>query len=140
MKILSLVMLVLCGIFHSAFAIESDNAKSLNHSKHKLTTKSEAEKINPIKASLESTTRGRILYVKSCANCHGNNANGNGPAAEKLLSKPTNLRKMAGLHSDGELAWKISNSRGAMPAWKDMLGKICLEKIKFGIWSTIFNH
>jgi len=30
---------------------------------------------------------------------------------------------MAGHHSDGELARKISNSRGVMPAWKDMLGK-----------------
>jgi mono/diheme cytochrome c family protein len=30
---------------------------------------------------------------------------------------------MAGLHTDGDLAWKITNGRGAMPAWKDMLGK-----------------
>jgi mono/diheme cytochrome c family protein len=28
---------------------------------------------------------------------------------------------MAGHHSDGDLAWKIGNGRGAMPAWKGVL-------------------
>ena len=28
---------------------------------------------------------------------------------------------MAGHHPDGDLAWKIANGRGAMPAWKGTL-------------------
>jgi mono/diheme cytochrome c family protein len=28
---------------------------------------------------------------------------------------------MSAYHSDGDLAWKISHGRGAMPAWKSIL-------------------
>lgn len=127
MKLSSFIILSFCLGATSVIAEESNSTHSQEinpqaHPKHKLITQSEAERINPIKKEPESIARGRKLYVKSCANCHGNSANGNGPAAKKLQSKPTNLREMAGHHSDGELAWKILNSRGAMPAWKNMLG------------------
>jgi mono/diheme cytochrome c family protein len=28
---------------------------------------------------------------------------------------------MAGMHTDGDIAWKIENGRGPMPAWKNIL-------------------
>jgi mono/diheme cytochrome c family protein len=55
--------------------------------------------------------------------CHGENAEGNGPAATVLTPKPANLKKMSGTHSDGEFAWKIENGRGPMPAWKNILSE-----------------
>jgi C4-dicarboxylate-specific signal transduction histidine kinase len=35
---------------------------------------------------------------------------------KSLNPKPRNLVQSSGMHSDGEIAWKISNGRGAMPA------------------------
>ena len=61
--------------------------------------------------------------MQSCASCHGVNADGNGSLAINLHTKPTNLRMMAGMHSDGEFAWKIANGKGAMPAWKGVLSE-----------------
>lgn len=128
MKILSFVILVLCSGLVYSFDEASKNThqadnKQNEDTKHWMASKTDVERKNPIKKSLESIKRGRKIYVSSCANCHGSDANGHGPAAVNLVVKPTNLREMAGLHTDGDLAWKITNGRGAMPAWKDMLGK-----------------
>jgi mono/diheme cytochrome c family protein len=30
---------------------------------------------------------------------------------------------MAGHHPDGDIAWKIANGRGPMPAWKETLSQ-----------------
>ena len=113
MKILSFVILVLCSGIVYSFEEESKNIHQANNKQNEDTKHWMASK----------TDVGRKIYVSSCANCHGSDANGHGPAAVNLVVKPTNLREMAGLHTDGDLAWKITNGRGAMPAWKDMLGK-----------------
>ncbi|MBV8362771.1 MAG: c-type cytochrome [Deltaproteobacteria bacterium] len=36
--------------------------------------------------------RGRELYLRHCATCHGNDADGRGPAAEDLKESPSDLR------------------------------------------------
>ncbi len=128
MKTLTFVILVLCSGLVYSFEEASKNIHQANNkqnvdTKHWMASKTEVERKNPIKKSLESIKRGRKIYVSSCANCHGSDAKGKGPAAINLAVQPTNLREMAGLHADGDLAWKITNGRGAMPAWKDMLGK-----------------
>jgi mono/diheme cytochrome c family protein len=94
-----------------------------HYPKHWMAPKNEATRSNPIKKTFESISRGRTLYIRSCANCHGNDAQGDGPAATKLFPKPADLREMAGHHPDGDIAWKISHGRGVMPAWKNMLGR-----------------
>lgn len=53
--------------------------------------------------------------------CHGPDGQGDGPAGAALNPPPSNLRAMAGQHSDGDFAWKIANGRGAMPAWSGTL-------------------
>jgi len=124
MKLISFVTLALSGIVFFVFAEELKNTQeTVDHSKHWTATKKEAARINPIENTTESIARGRKLYVNSCANCHGNDGTGDGPAADNLDKKPTNLREMAGHHSDGDLAWKIANGRGKMPPLKGMLGK-----------------
>lgn len=128
MKTLTFVILVLCSGLVYSFEEASKNIHQANNkqsedTKHWMASKTEVERKNPVKKSSKSIKRGRKIYVSSCANCHGSDAKGNGPAAINLAVKPTNLRTMAGLHTDGDLAWKITNGRGAMPAWKDMLGK-----------------
>lgn len=128
MKTLTFVILVLCSGLVYSFEEASKNIHQANNkqsedTKHWMASKTEVERKNPVKKSSKSIKRGRKIYVSSCANCHGSDAKGNGPAAINLAVKPTNLRTMAGLHTDGDLAWKITNGRGAMPAWKGMLGK-----------------
>jgi mono/diheme cytochrome c family protein len=78
---------------------------------------------NPIPGSTNSINRGRDLYSSNCLSCHGENAEGDGPAADMITPKPANLRNMSGTHSDGYFAWKIENGRDPMPAWKNILTK-----------------
>jgi mono/diheme cytochrome c family protein len=58
----------------------------------------------------------------NCASCHGAGGKGDGPAAAALPPpKPadwTSARVQS--QTDGELFWKITNGRGAMPPWKHL--------------------
>ncbi len=86
--------------------------------------------VNPITANRQSIAQGSSIYQKNCASCHGANAMGDGPSATYLKPKPTNLRAMSGGHSDGDFAWKITNGRGAMPAWENILSET-------DVWHTV---
>ncbi|MGB3209961.1 MAG: cytochrome c [Desulforhopalus sp.] len=74
---------------------------------------------NPIPADKSSIELGGKIYVELCARCHGENAQGDGPDASSLSTRPTNLKAMSGGHADGDFAWKIRNGRGDMPAWDE---------------------
>ena len=69
----------------------------------------------------EVVKKGAEVYVKNCQSCHGNPGKGNwvklqpepgDPAAGKFVTD-----------SDGELFYKISAGRGAMPQFKLILGE-----------------
>lgn len=80
----------------------------------------EAKKLkNPVKG----TGNAKKLIETNCVSCHGASGHGDGPAAAALPPpKPANwTSERVQKESDGELFWKISNGRGAMPPWKDML-------------------
>jgi mono/diheme cytochrome c family protein len=57
----------------------------------------------------------------NCQSCHGS-GKGDGPAAAALPPpKPADWTSAkVGKETDGELFWKISNGRGAMPPWKHL--------------------
>ena len=82
-----------------------------------------AERVNPISKDPSSIRRGKKLFIQHCATCHGNNGEGDGPLSSALKTKPANLKKRSGHHSDGDFAWKIANGRGLMPGFKDHLTK-----------------
>ena len=88
---------------------------------HWASPKAAAAKINPIESDQASLGRGKQSYFQYCSSCHGATALGDGPTGTTLNSKPTNLVSMAGVHPDGDFAWKIANGRGQMPAWKTVL-------------------
>ena len=71
----------------------------------------------------ECIERGKKLFLKNCAVCHGNTGQGDGPASKALNPKPSDLVKGAGHHSDGDIAWKIANGRGPMPGWEKTLSE-----------------
>lgn len=86
----------------------------------------EAKKMkNPIKTTKASIQKGREIYEKKCALCHGDKGDGKGPASAGLNPKPTNFRESHGEKmTDGEHFWKITQGRGAMPSYeKDLTGE-----------------
>ena len=85
--------------------------------------KEASERQNPVPKDQDSIDRGKALYRKYCAACHGKNGQGNGALAKNLTTKPADLVERSAHHSDGDFAWKITNGRGAMPAFKDQLSE-----------------
>ena len=80
----------------------------------------EAKKIkNPVKATKESVQKGKEIYDKKCALCHGAKGDGKGPASKGLNPKPTNFKESHGEKvTDGEHFWKITTGKGAMPSYE----------------------
>jgi mono/diheme cytochrome c family protein len=61
------------------------------------------------------------VVATNCAGCHGASGRGDGVASAALLPKPMDWSSPAvQSDTDGELFWKITNGRGAMPAWKQL--------------------
>jgi len=82
---------------------------------------SEKTRKNPLPDDPKSLELGRTVARTNCVPCHGETFKGNGPAAVALNPKPadwTSSRIQS--QSDGELFWKISGGRGAMPSWKQL--------------------
>jgi mono/diheme cytochrome c family protein len=80
---------------------------------------------NPLadkKADKALLTEGKKLAETNCASCHGPEGKGNGPAAAALPPpKPADwTSSKVAAETDGEIFWKISNGRGAMPPWKHL--------------------
>lgn len=84
---------------------------------------------NPIPAGPDSAARGKLYYDINCALCHGGQGKGDGPIAEALSRKPTDLTAAhVAAMSDGELFMVITNgvqppagTRGGMPALRENL-------------------
>jgi mono/diheme cytochrome c family protein len=70
---------------------------------------SERERKNPVAPSRDALKKGRALYQKHCASCHGAKGKGDGPAAGFRSGTPIDLT-VPGLWDmpDGEMFWKIS--------------------------------
>src|SRR2546421_8382005 len=89
----------------------------------------------PLPSSLfpmQDTTRGKTVYVKWCAGCHGDGGAGDGTAAAHMLPRPRNftgaiykIRTTASgqLPTDADLMRAIDEglAGSAMPAWKGRL-------------------
>ncbi len=80
----------------------------------------EARKVkNPIKATKVSIQKGKEIYEKKCALCHGVKGDGKGPASAGLNPKPTNFKDShAEEMTDGEHFWKITTGKGGMPSYE----------------------
>ncbi len=88
---------------------------------------------NPIK-KLEAKERDDAKRVvdTNCVPCHGTNYKGDGPAAVALPTKPADwTSEKVQKQADGEIFWKISNGRGAMPPWGSLSEKERWEIVSF---------
>jgi|SRR5579859_2407120 len=80
---------------------------------------------NPIPRTAESIARGRQLFEKDCAVCHGAQGRGDGPAAAAMARRPDDLGKIAGppLFPDGVVVYRIANGKRLMPGFKAALSE-----------------
>ena len=94
----------------------------------------EKAKKNPLPADKKIVDQGQKVAQINCVSCHGAKGKGDGAAAVALNPKPADwTSSRVQDESDGELFWKISNGRGAMPPWKHLPEKIgrasCRERV-----------
>ncbi|HET7747511.1 MAG TPA: c-type cytochrome [Vicinamibacteria bacterium] len=66
----------------------------------------ERARANPVAASDAALAKGRALFQKNCARCHGAKGDGEGPAGVDLRDPELQERL-----TDGEIFWKISTGR-----------------------------
>lgn len=79
---------------------------------------------NPITADDASVSTGAELFALNCATCHGDNGEGDGPAAAGLAEPPADLHEShVQLVSDGGLFYIIGHGVAdtPMPAWDEHL-------------------
>ena len=82
---------------------------------------SEKAKKNPMPADKKSVEQGEKVAKVNCVSCHGSHGKGNGPAAVALNPKPADwTSKRVQDEPDGEIFWKVTNGRGAMPSWRHL--------------------
>lgn len=80
---------------------------------------SEKGKKSPVAASHKAVEQGKKVAEVNCVSCHGKGGKGDGAAAAALNPRPADwTAKKIQEESDGELFWKITTGRGAMPAWR----------------------
>ncbi len=80
----------------------------------------EKAKKNPVPRAT-GAPEGKKVFETNCLMCHGQEGKGNGPAGVALNPKPADLSsKAVQAQTDGELFWKISTGRGAMPSWQTL--------------------
>lgn len=81
---------------------------------------------------LTQLERGELIYDELCASCHGSNATGNGPAAQRLQIEPSDLTRIAAVRAglfptdsvaayiDGRLGTPQRGDSG-MPDWGNLI-------------------
>ena len=76
---------------------------------------------------------GKKLADTNCVTCHGPSGKGDGPAAAALPPpKPADWTSArVANETDGEIFWKITNGRGAMPPWKHLPDKDRWELVNY---------
>jgi mono/diheme cytochrome c family protein len=78
---------------------------------------------NPVERAAGAKA-GQALFQENCAICHGKGGKGDGEAAAAMNPKPKSLiGTPVQAQTDGELFWKISEGRDAMPSWKNLSEK-----------------
>ncbi|HEY4655360.1 MAG TPA: cytochrome c [Cyclobacteriaceae bacterium] len=77
---------------------------------------------NPFSSDPEAVARGKENYDVYCWSCHGKKGRGDGAAGVSFPVKPADFRVQAVRgQSDGALYWKLTNGRGNMTAYQDLL-------------------
>jgi len=86
-----------------------------------------ASRANPHAGEVAARDDGRKLFLENCSQCHGEAADGHGPAAQGLVPPPANLAGPAVVpqHSDAYLFYRLTvgKSGTAMPSFHGVLSE-----------------
>jgi mono/diheme cytochrome c family protein len=67
--------------------------------------------------------KGEKIYIKHCLQCHGPDGKGNGPVAKKYGVKAANLYNASKTLTNHTLFIQVTEGRGDMPQWMDVLNE-----------------
>lgn len=77
---------------------------------------------NPLGTSPEISAKGEEIYSLYCFACHGETGYGDGAAGGSFGVKPANFHDPKfSKQTDGSVFWKLSNGKGNMPPFKEIL-------------------
>ena len=77
---------------------------------------------NPLHNTAEVINKGQKVFQSLCASCHGDKGTGNPVMLKTLNPPPADLTSTAiQQQTDGEIFWKITEGRGIMASYKNML-------------------
>ncbi len=77
---------------------------------------------NPFAGDANAAKEGKKLYVTYCTPCHGNTGKGDGIAAASVNPKPADhTSDKVQSEPDGSLYWKMTEGRGPMISYKQLL-------------------
>jgi len=92
---------------------------------------------------------GKALFTEKCVSCHGGSANGQGPYARQVVTRPANLNERLSNYPEPDAPfhfWRVSEGvpGTAMPAWAMSLDEETIWKIntyemsfRFGSFRTV---
>ena len=79
---------------------------------------------NPLSETAEVINKGQKVFQSLCASCHGDKGTGNPVMLKTLNPPPADLTSTAvQQQTDGEIFWKITEGRGVMASYKNMLSE-----------------
>lgn len=77
---------------------------------------------NPVGTSPEIIAKGEEVYNLYCFACHGEKGYGDGPVSGAMGVKPANFHDPKfSKQKDGTIFWKLTNGKGNMPPFKEIL-------------------
>jgi mono/diheme cytochrome c family protein len=77
---------------------------------------------NTLALNAENISKGEELYNMYCFSCHGDTGYGDGPAGGSMGIRPANFHDQNVIkQKDGALFWKLTNGKGNMPPFKEIL-------------------
>lgn len=95
----------------------------------------------------DATARGREVYLRRCASCHGIDGRGNGPVAASLRAAPPDLTGLGARNEGSFPSVRVESTvTGAtdipahgsreMPVWSQQLGPRSGATTAAGMWSA----
>ncbi|MBE0695558.1 MAG: c-type cytochrome [Anaerolineaceae bacterium] len=101
-----------------------------------------ANAVDPFEGNADAATQGKELYTANCVACHGENADGSGPAGAALDPKPANLQLTVNETSPAYMHWVITEGgqptglSASMVSYKGILSEDEIWKIVTYLNST----
>ena len=112
-------------IYISIFAVLMLLSSSVFSQSSEWVAPSESDKlVNPLVDDTKAADKGKKIYDKLCWTCHGKLGKGDGPMSPNLDPKPAvHTSDAVQNQTDGAIFWKITNGKGLMAPYGNLLSK-----------------